>query len=129
MPEVLTGWENPSQRLLPASRPARPDLSRTAAVQTPDTPPPPIRIRVEGASGPTKRAGRRYLSSSGKVRTSPSILRSLYWLERGSLKSGTDHPHDLSMFLPGTYGAAGARGYALHGQPTKEERLVMDMPR
>ena len=104
-------------------------LSNTTGDATPDTPPPPIRIRVEGASGPTKREGRRYLSSRGKVRTSPSILRSLYWLERRSLKSGSDHPHDLSMFLPWTYGAAGARGYALDGRPTKEEQLMMDMLR
>jgi hypothetical protein len=129
MPEVLAGSENPSKRLVPAWRPARLDLSRTIVVQTPDTLPSPIRIRVEGASGPTKREGRRYLSSRGKVRTSPPILRSLYWLDRGSLKSGTDHPHDLSMFLPWTYGVAGARGYALHSRPTKEERLMMDMLR
>jgi hypothetical protein len=128
MPEVLAGWEKPSQRLVPASRPARPDLSRTAAVQTPYTP-PPIRIRVEGTSGPTKREGRRYLSSRGKVRTSPSILRPLFWREGGSLKSVPDHPHDPSMLLPQTDDAAGARRYALHSRPTKEERLMMDMLR
>jgi hypothetical protein len=47
-----------------------------------------------------EREGRRHPSSRGKARTSPSILRSLYCRERASPKSGPDHPHDPSMFLP-----------------------------
>jgi hypothetical protein len=31
----------------------------------------------------------------------------------GSRTFDLDHPHDLSMFVPWTDGAAGARGYAL----------------
>jgi hypothetical protein len=84
-------------------------------------PTPPPRDPHQERERPDEHVGKWYPSSRGKALTSPSILRSLYQRERGSLKSGLDHPHDPSMFLPWTDGAAGARRYALDSRPTEEE--------
>jgi hypothetical protein len=58
MPEVLAGWENPSQRLVPASRPGRPASGSNRASKLLLPFPHPLGIHVEGANGPTNaRAG------------------------------------------------------------------------
>jgi hypothetical protein len=97
-------------------------------VRTPATLPRPLGIRLEGANGPTitRTGGICPVEESADFTLNPLLA---LLSRKGSPKSGSDHPHDPSMFLLQTEGAAGARGYALHSRPTKEERLMMDMPR
>jgi hypothetical protein len=100
-------------------------------VVSPATPPRPFGICLEGTEGPTNsRAGGIHLVE-GKAQTGFDLYPSFALLSRkwGSPKIDLDHPHDPSMFLLQTDGVAGARGYALDSQRTKEERLIMDMLR
>ena len=91
------------------------------------TPSAPLRIRLDDTDGPTnaRAGGIRLVEGKARTEFDPYPSFPLSSRTRGSPKFGLDHPHDPSMFLLQTDGAAGARGYALDKRTTEEERLMM----